>query len=183
MENRHLSIIHGRSQISEVCLPPYSSDICSKLVPRHCCVWGRSWFQQSQVSLPAKMYAPATGGQAGKMGMVGDQRGCGRSINSISYVTENTTNGISDWWTHCTADIMWLWQKIICILLSTLLWNQFISSCYRVALMVPLSSLPLVFYPFISFSIPHALFYSTPVGKPVLLISPFSFLAFPKWKP
>lgn len=32
--------------------------------------------------------------------------------------------------------------------------------------MVPLSSLPLAFYPFISFSIPHALLYSTPVGKP-----------------
>ena len=59
-------------------------------------MWRRSWFQQPQVSLLAKMYTPATGGQAGKMGMVGDQRGCGRSIDSISYVTENITNGISD---------------------------------------------------------------------------------------
>ena len=189
MENRHLSITHPRNQVSEACIPPYSSDIGSRLPLEE------YWFPDTIVcvgkvgsSSPRSAFWQRCMYQPLEVRLV--RMGVGR--RSERMWAEHWQHLLYNW-KHYQWYI-WLMNTLqggynvtvaenICLLLSTLLWNQFISSSYRVALIVPLYSLPLVFYPFTPFSIPHALSYSTPVGIPVLLTSPFSSWFFPDGNP
>lgn len=123
---------------------------------------------------------PATAGLAGMHGHGKETRGYRRSTDGnwkysprYSWLTNTLLGG-------CDGTVV---EKPISYSQHCFEASFFISNFYCIALIVSLSSLPLLFYPFILLSVLCALFFSTLISIPIVLTSPFFSWFFPNGNP